>query len=314
MATNVTVRDLENYPDNSKTVTVDQTTVVPAGAEGDEKWVLSFSTSGYSDNTNRTTIQHIYVQDMKVGWAKSSGFSTGPYVISSNNKYLGVSIDGSSVYYVELSEGTYEEDSLIDELQTKIRAIPTISGAWNSNDDQLAFKNSVVGYKSGKFYIVSGNLSSYYTGTSKSSVSVSASGSDTLYSYLGFDLGYDSETISNISVKESLLASSYTVGDATVVIASSVGASVGDALMITDGTNTDYFTALSVTSDVTIGVPVSGTNGFNAITHNYTASNAKVQLLRAQDPDAQADYYYKTVDDVTRWGIMSITNQLDFSS
>jgi hypothetical protein len=67
MAVNVTVYDLENYPDNSKTVTVDQKTVVPLGYDGDEQWVLSFTTTAYSDNTARTAIQDIYVTEMKAG-------------------------------------------------------------------------------------------------------------------------------------------------------------------------------------------------------------------------------------------------------
>ena len=63
MARNVTVYDLDNYPDNSKTVTCDQQSIVPIGYGGDEQWVLSFVTSAYSDNTNNTAIQDIYVRE-----------------------------------------------------------------------------------------------------------------------------------------------------------------------------------------------------------------------------------------------------------
>ena len=313
MATNVTVRDLVNYPDNNKTVTVDQSMIVPAGAEGDEKWVLSFTTNGYSDNTNRTPIQDIYLQDTRVGWAKSSGFVTSPFIIGASNKYLGVSIDGSDVYYIGLNEGTYGGDSLADEIQSKINEVPTLSGVWNSNDDALAFINSTVDYKNGKFYVISGNISEYYTGTSKSSVQITASGSDGLYSYLGFDLGFDSESLSSAGVVEVLVGSDYTAGTSTIIASSALGASAGDALMVTDGTYIDYFTALTV-SGVNIGVAVSGVNGFDAISHNYTAGESKIQLLRPQDPEAEADNYFKKIDDVVRWGIMSISNQLDFSS
>ena len=73
MAVNVTVYDLDNYPDNSKTVTVNHSTLVPIGYEGDEQCVLSFTTTAYSDNTNTTSIQDIYVRETRAGWCKSSG-------------------------------------------------------------------------------------------------------------------------------------------------------------------------------------------------------------------------------------------------
>ena len=62
MATSVTVYDLENYPDNSKSMTLDHKAVVPVGEEGDEKWVLSFTTTAYSDNDDRTAISDLYIQ------------------------------------------------------------------------------------------------------------------------------------------------------------------------------------------------------------------------------------------------------------
>ena len=73
MAITQEVQDLQNYPGNVKRITLDVDTLVPTGAEGDEKMMLVASTSAYSDNTVNTTIPTTYVSGAKIGWAKSSG-------------------------------------------------------------------------------------------------------------------------------------------------------------------------------------------------------------------------------------------------
>jgi len=315
MARNITVYDLDNYPDNSKTVTIDQQTIVPVGAEGDEKWVLSFTTTAYSDNTNNTPIQDLYIQELKTGWAKSSGLvSLGGYKTSATSKKLGVKIDNSSqYYYIELAEDLAGGDNIANALEEKIRAIPTVSGVWNSNDDALAYKNAIVKYINNKFYIVSGNMSDSYIGAKRSSVKVTASGTDTLYRDLGFDLGVDSESLASISIPETSLAIDYTAGSQYLYVSSVTGISVKDCCIITDGTNTDYFQVIAI-SGTRLTVPTNATNGFDAISHSYTANRAKIQVLRYQDPDREPNGFYDTVDEITRFGIMSIVNQIDFSS
>lgn len=310
MATNITVRDLDNYPDTSKTISVDQSTLVPTGAQGDEKWVLSFTTTAYSDSTALTGIQNIYVQEFSTGWNKSSGLVdlSGGVTIIPGSKSFKISIDGSSYYDVMLSEAIYGPDSLADHIQTVIRAIPTTSGiGWNSSDDQLAFKNAIVEYNEGKLKIVSGNVSEFYTGGSKSAVHVMASGVDTLYKGLGFNLGMDSETIASTSIKESLVVTSCGPSSTAIIIETMSDLSVGDPMAIIDDSNTEYFIAASGTTSTNI-VIISGT-----LTNSYTGMEAKVQRLRVQDPDQEPVHYHSTVDSVMRWGIMSILNQIDFS-
>jgi len=315
MARNITVYDLDNYPDNSKTVTIDQQTVVPVGAEGDEKWVLSFTTTAYSDNTNNTPIQDLYIQEIKCGWVKSSGLvSLGGYKTSSTSKKLGVKIDNSSqYYYVELDEGIGGGDNIADALESAIRAVPLASGVWNSSDDALAYKNAIVKYENNKFYIVSGNMGDSYIGNSKSSVKVTASGSDTMYRDLGFDLGVDSETLANQTTMETLLAQDYSSGSQYLYVTALTGINANDCCLITDGTNVDYFQVIAV-SGTRLTVPTNVINGFDAISHSYTANRAKVQVLRYQDPDGEPNTYHNTIDSITRFGIMSIVNQRDFSS
>jgi hypothetical protein len=313
MATNVTVRDLENYPDNFKTVTVDQSTLVPVGARGDEKWVNSFTTTAYSDNTALTAIQDIYVQEFKAGWYKSSGLVSGPFIIQSGRQWLGVQIDANSTYYIQLDAGTYGGDTLASTMEEKIRAIPTISGTWQTGDDTLAYKNAIVDYVNGKFVIVSGNVGESYTGTNKTSVTVTASGADTLFSYLSFKLGASSESLASNLPTQTLLGTTFTASGSTLVLVSDIGFAAGDSGYITDGVNTDYFTVISGSS-LTWTVPTVGSNGFAGITHTYTAGETKVMRLRLQDPDQEPTYYHNTVDSIVRWGIASLVNQIDFSS
>jgi hypothetical protein len=317
MAINVTIRDVENYPDISKTVTVDQTTMVPVGSYGDEKWLLSFVTSAYSDNVARTGIQNIYVQEMKAGWVKSSGLVDfgSTVVVSATSKTLGIDIDNSTGawYYIELTEGVYGPDALARDMEDLIRSIPDGS-LWNSNDDPLAYINAQVEYSNGKFKIVSGSVASEYTGTSQTSVEVTYSGSDTLYYDVGFDLGIDSYTIATTGTNERLVTSAVVSGTDTVVITTTAGLSAGDCMAITDNVNTDYFQIIDVVSltDLTVA---SGT-GFDAIHNDYNISvtPAKVQLLRVSDVDQEPSQYHDMVDSIMRWGIMSVTNQIDFSS
>lgn len=325
MAVNVTVYDLDNYPDNNKTVTVNQSTIVPVGYEGDEQWVLSFTTTAYSDNTNRTAIQDIYVREMKAGWVKSSGFtgSAGKFtLVSGTSNQLKVKMDasagasgGGGYYTIELDPGVNLSGEVIAaDMEAKIRALPD-DVSWVIADDgySLSYKNAVVDYFNGRFKVVSGSVGRYYTGTNRSSVDIAKVSADTCYETLGFDLSIDSQTIAGQSIKEVLLATSYTTDTATMVVNTGLDAAAGDCAMITDGTNTDYFQIISV-SGTTLTVPTSGDNGFTGVSNSYTAEVSKVQLLKEQDPEQSPVPYYDTVDAITRWGIMSVSNQLDFSS
>ena len=287
MATNVTVFDLQNYPDNSKAITVDQSQVVPIGYEGDEQWVLTFVTTAYSDNTNTTAIQDIYVQEIRAGWAKSSGLvgTGGKFTLGSSSNVLGIKMDASGQYYVELEEGTnVTGDGIASDMEEKIRAVPD-SYLWDSGDDSLAFKNASVEYEGGKFKIISGSVSPYYTGVNRSSVTVTVSGGDTCYEVLGFNLGIDSETVAGISAAEVSLGASYSADNTPMTIGAGTSVAVGDCLMITDGTNTDYFTALSGTTDTSVVISTTVGNNFAGVMNSYTAGDTKIQLLREQDPD-----------------------------
>ena len=316
MATTVTVRDLVNYPNVSKTVIVDQSTLVPVGYDGDEQWVLTFRTSAYSDNTLRTAIQDIFVMEVKCGWLKSSGLADlTSYATASGSKSLKVKIDDSSQYYtITLAEGISGINTIADELEAAIHAIPTTSGiGWSSNDDELAYKNAMVEFKDGKLYILSGSFSKHYTGSTRSSVKVDEASGDTMYYDLGFNLSTDSETIAGAGIYESLISADYTAGEASLYVETATGFEADMCAVITDGTNTDYFSILAV-SGTKLTVPTVGVNGFDGITNSYSDGLAKVQIMAYQDPDSFPVPYHRTVDSIIRWGVNSMINQIDFSS
>jgi hypothetical protein len=328
MALTINTQDLENYPGTVKKITVDLSSIVPIGAEGDEKFVLSTATSNYSDNVARTTIQSLYVTDIVAGWCKSSGFagSAGKFYLNSTNKSLKVKmdatvsgVDGTGFYTVDLTpndDNTPVSGEIIAaELETKIRAI---SNTINSADIGFsnAYRSASVEYRNGKFWVVSGSISTHYSGNSRSSVVIMAADTNDCSKVLGFDLPTTSLALDSIAVKETLLTSTYTADDPTLSVNTGMGATAGMTFMITDGTpeNTEYFTALSGTTDSTINVPTLGVNGYTGITKSYTANEAKLQLMRAQDPENIPTNWYTSVDQLIRYGIKVIANQIDYSS
>lgn len=325
MAVNVTVYDLDNYPDNSKTVTTDQKALVPVGYEGDDQWVMSFTTTAYSDNTARTAIQDMYVREMKAGWLKSSGFTgTGGKftLVSGTSNQLMVKMDasagevgGDGYYAIELTAGVnLSGDAIAADMETQIRALPD-GNAWVAADAgyALSYRNVMVDFVDGRFKIVSGNVGKYYTGTQRSSVAVAKYPADACYEGLGFDLVINSRTIAGTSAKEALLASSYIADSASMIIGTGTSVVAGDCMLITDGVTIDYFQVITV-SGTTLTVPTLGANSFTGVANSYDADVSKVQVLREQDPEQVPAAYHDTVDSITRWGIMSMTNQIDFSS
>lgn len=326
MALNIDTQDLENYPGIVKRVTLDQEQIVPTGYEGDEQFMLSFSTTAYSDNIARTRIQDLYVTGFKAGWCRSSGFtgSSGKFNVLASANTLQVKIDatvsgsdGSGYYPIVLD---YNLDStpiagevIAADMETKIRALVNSLVTADAGLD-MAYRNASVEYTGGKFWIISGTAGKYFSGSNRSSVKVIAGATNDASEVLGFNLSTDSESLASVAVKEALISQDYTVGNATLYIDTGTSVAQGDCMMITDGTNTDYFPVLGVATDTDITVPVSGTNGFDGISNNYTASEAKVQVLKEQDPSATPTMYHSTIDSITRFGLKSIINQIDYSS
>lgn len=322
MAINIDTQDLTNYPGIVKRVVVDQEQIVPQGFEGDEQFLLSFSTTAYSDNVARTRIQDYYITYFKAGWCKSSGFagSSGKFGLSSTANSLKIKLDstvsgadGSGYYTITLGynadETLRDGEVIASDMEEKIRAL---ADTLNSADSgfRLAYMNATVEYRQGRFWIISGSLSRYYSGENKSSVSIIPAASNDATIVLGFDLSTTSESLDSVAIKEALLASDYTISGTSMTISTSVGAVEGDCLMITDRTNTDYFQLTASPTGGGTALAFAGT----AIKHNYTNGEAKVQLLREQDPDADPTLVFGDIDKITRHGVKTMISQIDYSS
>jgi len=322
MSISLDVQDLENYPGVTKKVTLDTTILVPAGAEGDEKYLISASTSAYSDGVARTAIQSLYIAGGKIGWTKSSGFKgvNSKFALDATHCVLGVKIDAtvsgtSNGFYnitLDHNSGVLKrgEEIAID-MQEKLHNLTTVSGV----DDgfKLAYKNCSVKFVDNKFYISSGTISNYFTGPARSSVLVGNNPTNDCASMLGFDQQVTSEDLSNITILEAPILVDYTTNTATLIINMTTGVTVGDALCITDGVNIDYFTALAVAT-TNITVATLATNSFTGIAHSYTvASGAYVQIVQKADPNNLPNNYYSDVDELLRYMAKIMINQIDFS-
>lgn len=322
MALNVDTQDLVNYPGTNKRVSVDIDSLVPTGYEGDEQIVMVVSTTAYSDNVNRTAIQDLYITEAKSGWLKSSGFKGSVFQLDDTHDRFKIALDttisgynGSGWYDVVLEEddaANLPGTDVAEDMETKIRAIPD-GVQWNTGDNGLimAYKNCSVEFNSGKFKIISGSISDSYVGLDKSSVAVISGTTNNCLTMLGLDLTISSSDLAAVQVREAELIQNYPNGGDYVNLYTSggTGAAAGDAMAITDGSNTDYF--IIATKEVATGhyTVVSG-----SITNSYSANSAKVQLLRMNDPEFEPTSAYGTVDAIGRYGIKNMVNQIDYSS
>jgi hypothetical protein len=318
MSISIDTQDLVNYPGNVKRVTIDQESVVPQGFEGDSQFMLSFSTTAYSDITAKTKIQDLYVTDFKSGWCKSSGFAGNKFALDATHRCLEIKMDattsgiGDGYYRVTLDHNDgvqIDAEVVAEDLENKIRALADNLDTADIGY-KMAYMNAVVEFKGGRFWIVSGSVGKYYSGANRTSVKVRASSVNDCSDILGFNVSIDSEIIDSIGVKEALVLSGYTTtsGTGTITISANVGAVINDCMLITDGTNTDYFQI----SDITGGTIIEFDG--SKVSNSYSASKAKVQLLREQDPDAGPSLWFDDIDKITRYGLKSMINQIDYSS
>lgn len=326
MALSIKTQDIENFPGTTKTVSVDLGTITSTDSEGDESYVLSVATSAYSKINSGQRLQDLYITGLASGWAKSSGLTgiSGKYFIDSTHNTLRIKldttisgVDGTGFYPVML---TYNEDdtpidgdSVAADLENKLHALADnleVADVGFSN----SYRNSVVEYKNGKFWIISGSIGKYYTGGNRSSVVVEPAFENDCTQELGFDLGTSSIKLSSTTVRETLLNSDFTVGSSALSVNTGTGGKPGLAYMITDGINTEYFVTISGTSDSVLKIATEAEHGYSALQNNYTAYETKLQLLKEQDPDTYPRMWYDSVDALIRYGIKTMINQIDYSN
>lgn len=322
MAINVDTQDLINYPGNVKRVTIDQESVVPQGYEGDEQFMLSFATSAYSENVARVNIQDLYITHFKAGWSKSSGFAGNKFALDSTHRALEVRIDSTTSgidngYYrimLEHSDGIpIDAEVVAADIETKIREVAdSLEG--EDVGFRLAYMNASVEFKGGRFWIVSGSLSAYYSGANKSAVRVRPSTLFDCSETLGFNLSTESEAVDSLGVKEALVLTDYVAtasGVGTVTISANIGVAIDDCMVITDRVTQDYF---QVTNDPSLSGGTIIEFDRTKVTNDYDMLKTKVQLLREQDPEADPTLWMADVDKITRHGIKTMINQIDYST
>jgi len=303
MAVNISVFDLANYPSNPKTVTVDITELVPYGNSGEDTWVVSAVTTATA--SGGATIQRMYISDVKFGWARSSGLAVSPYSVTALSRHLKVAIDEDigSALEIALDVGALSlgGDAIAKDIQAKLNDAASAGGSKVRN---LSYLNAVCNYYNGQFEIISGTSSDIYTGSYRSSVAV-ADGTTTtgMAAKLGFDIPFTSEGIASTQVRQTSLASEYVSGTALTVTSAGI-VTTGDCIGISDGTNTEYRGVENA-----LGAAVTLASGMD----NGYAAGSLVQVLELQDPSGEPPPAYTKIDDILKFAISSILNQIDFS-
>lgn len=302
MAINVTAYDLENYPDNGKTITVDLKSVVPTGARGDEEYVLSADTSATASGS--TTIQETFVSAGKVGWAMSNTRVSGPFTISDSNNNLKVAIDESIASATTISVNTDDSsqtgDALALDIENKIKDA-TVIGA--DKEGNLSYLNARCYYQDGRFIIVSGGASSTLTGSGRSSVAVAAGATNDASETLGFDITIDSQSIASAAVTETYVTSAVS-SSTTVPVSSVTGITAGDCVALKTAAGTTYYRYVDTVSAPNLTVNTAVTVDENSI----------VQVLRVQAPDLGPPSFYQDVDSLMRHALEKIVRQINFAS
>ncbi len=316
MAVNVTTRDIVNFPGGTaKTVTVDVIQAVPKGSsEGDELWLMSTTTTATASGGG--SIANIFKNEMLRGFYRSSGIITGPFTIVAPTK-IKVAIDeaiGSGVD-ITITPGTNLPGAdLAQDLENLIQAQGVIGGG-GSKVGNLSYLNAQVRFTNGKLQIESGTLSNTFTGTNRSSVVLAAPDSGTnAFITLGFNLGASSETLAGRQLAETSMASNYGSGN-IISVASTVNMAAGDAIQVKSATQSQ----LVIISGAGTGDGLSA-GEIRFVTSSGADSNLnflpqsgdlvrKYHNLDAENPSSPVD----TMDELYRFGIDSIVNQIDYS-
>ncbi len=307
MAVNVSVFDLVSFPNNQKTVTVDITEVVPLGNAGEDVWVFSANTTATA--SGGAAIQRLYINNTKLGWAKSSSLKVGPYNVTTSKRHIKVAIDEDVAGATELLLLSNDilplsGDDIARDMEDKLNNSAAVGGDKAGN---LSYLNATVNYQDNRFQIISGSASTSYTGTDRTSVAVVDGTTTTgLAAELGFDIPVTTEVLASTQIKETSLLAAYDTPEALALSIVDSGRVVGgDCIGLSDGTNTEFRGIESGS-----GTSITLCSGFA----NTYAVGSKVQVLKLQDVTAEPPPAYDTIDAYVKFGIATIVNQIDFSS
>ncbi len=314
MAVNVTVRDIVNFPGGTaKTITLDITQIVPVGGdplEGDEIWVTSAVTTATASGGG--SIQNIFKNQMKRGYIESSGLAGSVFNIPASAQ-MKIAIDEAGGVDIALTEANNVLGvDIATELEAAIKAEAEV-GSGGAKIGNLSYLNAQVRFENGKFIIESGSVASSFTGTGRSSVALSAPAgpfTDALRIELGFDIATTSEGLAGRQLVETDLTAAYSSGF-LLTVTSTANLNAGDAFEVLDGTNTSIaLVSGTISSSVFRFTAVSGVELGLDNTYALGSLVRKLHPVNVADPVSVVD----TVDELYRFSIDSIVNQIDFSA
>ena len=318
MAVNVTLRDITNFPGGTpKTVTLDIAQIVTTGnnPEGDQIWVTSATTTATASGS--VAIQSIFKNQMKRGFIRNSGLTANILDVPANYA-VRIGIDeavGSGTDITLTSGNNILLENIAQDIETKLRNAGKSPGGAKAGD--LSYLNAQVRVVSGRLVIESGTVTDTFTGTGKSSVAIGAPtglGLTDARILLGFDIPVTSEDLALRQITEASLASTYTSGD-ILTLDSTAGFAAGDAVEVRNSTTSQLVvvsgvgTAGGLTTAQLRFVTVSGTTTGLANTYATGSLVRKFHPLDVADPVSAVT----TVDQLYRFAIDSIANQIDFS-
>lgn len=318
MAINVTVRDIVNFPGGTaKTITLDIAQIIPSGGnpEGDEIWVTSSTTTATASGGG--SIQDIFKNEMKRGYLRGVPPATALLDIGASNRFK-VALDeaiGSGVD-IEVTAGTnLLSTDVAQDIENQIREEAEI-GLGGGKEGNLSYLNAQVRFVNGVFQIESGTVTDRFTGPGRSSVAIDSPDTGTdVRETLGLHLTVSSEQLASRQLAESALASDYTSGDILEVI-STAGFNAGETLEIRDTTNQQ----LVLISGAGVGDGLSASEirfvAVSGVGLGLANAYATGSQIRKFHPIAQPDPVsaISTVDQLYRFQIDSMVNQVDFSS
>jgi hypothetical protein len=318
MATTVTVRDIVNFPGGTpKTITLDIAQIIPNGGnpEGDEIWITSSVTNATASGGG--SIQSIFKNQMKRGFLRGVPPATALLDIGATNGFK-IAIDeaiGAGVD-ITVTQGTnLLPDDVAQDIEDQIRAAAEV-GLGGGKEGNLSYLNAQVRFINGVFIIESGTVTDKFTGSGKSSVAIDVPDAGTdLRETLGLHLLVTSELLAARQLAETSLASNYTSGD-LLEVTSTAGFEAGSALEIRDTSNSQIVlvsgagVAAGLSAAEIRFVVVSGSGLGLGASYSTGAQVRKYHEIDTPDPVSAIN----TVDQLYRYQIDSMVNQIDFSA
>lgn len=317
MAVNVTVRDIVNFPGGTpKTITLDITQIIPAAGnpEGDEIWVSSATTTATASGAS--AIQNVFKNEMLRGFLRGTPPASTLIDVGVSSGFK-VAIDETIGNGIDIILDVGNNRLAVDvaqDIEDKIRLLAEI-GLGGGKEGNLSYLNVQVRFINGVFSIESGTVTDKFTGVGRSSIAIAAPDSGTdIRKLLGLHLIISSEQLATRQLAETSLASDYSSGD-IITVNSTAGFNAGESLQIRDENNSQIvIISGSGVSDNLAAADIRFITQSGGIVGLSTAYSTGSQVRKFHPIDvANPVSAVNTVDQLYRFQIDSMVNQIDFS-